>query len=98
MEGVVAVWVASCALRSCHMVSFSWLGSAWSAAVLVPYVVLLGTRRDRLGRMGLPTCMGELAGETIREEEIEHEAAIHPQRGRVRDWLTRRSPCRCGGR
>ena len=88
MEGVVAVWIAVvCLAVVVHVVS-SPVGLGLVGLVLVPYLVLLGVRRDRLRRLGLPARWASWLAEAISEEEIELEAAIHPRRGRARDSLT----------
>jgi Ca2+/Na+ antiporter len=49
--------------------------------------VVLGVRRDRLRRLGVPARWVSWLTEAIVEEELELEAAIHPQRGRAGDGI-----------
>jgi cation:H+ antiporter len=87
LEGVVALWVAG----TCLVVVFGLIspavGLAAGLAVLVPYLVVLGVRRDRLRRLGLPAAWLSWLTSAVEEEELELEAAIHPRRGRRADAL-----------
>src|SRR5262249_48880250 len=87
LEGVVAIWVAG----GCVAVVAGWLsaevGLVGVLLVLVPYIALLGVRHDRLRRIGLPAAWARWARSAVVEEELELEAAIHPQRGRSRDGV-----------
>jgi cation:H+ antiporter len=87
LEGVVAVWVAT----GCVAVVAGWIsasvGLVLALAVLVPYVVLLGVRHERLRRIGLPAAWARWLRAAVVEEERELEAAIHPPAGDARDGL-----------
>jgi cation:H+ antiporter len=61
------------------------IGLVAACVVLVPYLAASGLGRDRLGRLGLPERWVKWLATAIVEEEIELEAAIHPQRGHARD-------------
>ena len=54
-------------------------------AVLVPYVAVLGIRRERLFALRLPRTWTRWLAVAISEEELELEPAIHPGRGGARD-------------
>ena len=85
MEGTVALLVAGlCVLAVAGAVSPAG-GLAAIAAVLVPYLVVLGVSRARLRRLGLPRRWTEWLHEAVVEEETELEPAIHPRRGRLSD-------------
>ncbi|MHB8658741.1 MAG: hypothetical protein ACYC91_12445 [Solirubrobacteraceae bacterium] len=87
LEGVVAMWVAAV----CVIVVLAALSAAAGLiivlAVLVPYLLVLGIRHDRLQRLGLPPTWTRWLTRAITEEELELEAAIHPRRGGARDAL-----------
>ena len=85
LEGVVAVWIASvCVVVVVGLLSAA-AGLAMVLAVLVPYLVILGVRHERLGRWGLPAAWVRWLTGAVVEEELELEVAIHPRRGRARD-------------
>ena len=87
LEGVVALWIASV----CFAVVVGALTPAVALGlvlvVLVPYVLAPGLGRERLARLRLPSRWASWLTDAIVEEEVELDAAIHPQRGRVRDWI-----------
>ena len=87
LEGTVALWIASVCLAVVVGAVNPAVGLGLALAVLVPYVAALGLRRERLGRLGLPARWVRWLAEAIVEEEVELEAAIHPQRGRARDLI-----------
>ena len=61
LEAVVAVWVASvCAVVVVGLLSAA-AGLALVLAVLVPYLAVLGVRRERLGRCGTSRRVGAVA-------------------------------------
>jgi cation:H+ antiporter len=85
LEAAVALPIAAiCVLVVIGAVS-PVAGLLLAIAVLVPYVLLLGLRRDRLVRLGLPRGWTRWLMEAIHEEELELEGAIHPRRGGSRD-------------
>lgn len=85
LEGVVALWIAAV----CVAVVVGFLppavGLGLVLVVLGSYVFVLGVRRDRLRRIGLPARWVGWLTTAIVEEEVELEVAIHPRRGRPRD-------------
>lgn len=87
LEGVVAVWVAAVCVAVVAGPLSAAAGLAIVLTVLVPYLVILGVRRERLGRLGLPPAWVSWLTGAIAEEELELEAAIHPRRGHARDAI-----------
>ena len=87
LEGVVAVWVAAVCVAVVLGVLSAAVGLAMVLAVLVPYLVILGVRHERLGRLGLPPAWVRWLTSAIVEEELELEVAIHPRRGRTGDAI-----------
>jgi len=85
LEGVVALWVAAVCVAVVVGAVPAAAGLLIVLAVLVPYVVILGVRHDRLSRLGLPKAWARWLTSAIAEEEQELETAIHPRRGRARD-------------
>ncbi|MGH2872800.1 MAG: sodium:calcium antiporter [Solirubrobacteraceae bacterium] len=87
LEGAVALWIATvCVLAVTGLLSPA-AGLAIVLAVLVPYLVALGARPDRLARAGLPDRWARWLAQAILEEERELEPAIHPRPGGARDGL-----------
>jgi cation:H+ antiporter len=87
LEGVVAVWIAAVGVAVIVGALSAAVGLAMVLAVLVPYLVMLGVRRERLSRLGLPQSWVRWLTSAIGEEELELEAAIHPRRGGTRDTV-----------
>jgi cation:H+ antiporter len=87
LQGIVAVAIAAIAVAVVAGALPAAGGLGLSLAVLVPFVVLLGLRRERLGAVGLPPAWVDWLTEAIHEEEIELEEAIHPRMGRTADTL-----------
>ena len=87
LEGVVAMSIATVCLAVVVGVFSPAVGLVLVVAVLVPYLVVLGVPRDRLGRIGLPSAWVSWLTGAIVEEELELEVAIHPQRGRQVDGV-----------
>ncbi len=87
LEGVVAMSIATVCLAVVVGVFSPAVGLVLVVAVLVPYLVVLGVPRDRLGRIGLPSAWVSWLTDAIVEEELELEVAIHPQRGRQVDGV-----------
>ena len=81
LEGVVALWIAAV----CVAVVVGFLppavGLGLVLVVLGSYVIVLGVRRERLRRIGLPARWVGWLTIAIVEEEVELEVAIHPRRG-----------------
>ncbi len=85
LEGVVALWVAGAGVAVVVGALSAGAGLVIVLVVLVPHLVILGIRHDRLGRLGLPAAWVRWLREAIVEEELDLVAAIHPRRGRARD-------------
>jgi cation:H+ antiporter len=85
LEGVVALWVAAGCVAVVAGALSAVVGLVLVLAVLAPYVVVLGVRHDLLGRIGLPATWVSWLESAIVEEEL--ELALHPRRGRARDWI-----------
>ncbi len=87
LAGAVAVWIAAV----CVAVVLGWcsplVGLLLVLAVLGPYIVILGMRHERLGRLPLPDAWGSWLLAAVTEEELELEVAIKPGRGRGRDTV-----------
>ncbi len=60
-------------------------GLALTAVVLVPYLTLLGLRRDQIARLPLPPGWTAWLSRAVAEEELEIEAAVLPPPGDRRD-------------
>src|SRR4249920_3784365 len=74
LSGVPAVWVAAVCLLTV-------------AAVLAPYVAVLGMRRARMERLRLPAGWVRWLLAAVHEEETELAEAIRPRPGTWRDAL-----------
>jgi cation:H+ antiporter len=85
LEAAVALPIAAVCLIVVAGAISPAIGLVAASVVLVPYLAALGLRGDRLRRLGLPERWVHWLGTAIVEEEIELEAAIHPQRGHARD-------------
>ncbi len=87
LAGVPAVWVAAVCLLTVAGVVAPAAGLGLAAAVLVPYVALLGLRRARMQRLRLPARWVRWLVAAVHEEEAELAEAIRPRRGTWRDGL-----------
>jgi cation:H+ antiporter len=85
LEGVVAMWIAATCLAVVLGALAPALGLIAAIAILVPYLLLLGVRGERLTRLGLPPAWSGWLAEAVVEEERELEPAIHPRPGHARD-------------
>lgn len=81
LEGVVAVWIAVISLLTVNGVFPSAAGLALVVAVLLPYTVLVGSKRGRSGTGRLRTWISA----AIREEELELRPAMDHRRWRSVD-------------
>jgi cation:H+ antiporter len=87
LVGVPGLWVAAVCLLTVAGVIPPASGLLLTAAVLVPYTVLLGMRRARLEGLRLPASWTRWLAAAVHEEEIELAEAIRPRRGTWRDGL-----------
>jgi cation:H+ antiporter len=85
LEGGVALWIAAVAVLVVVGTLAPAVGLALVLALLVPYLVLLGVRPDRMRPSALPPGWVHWLREAVVEEEIELSEAIHPRRGNARD-------------
>lgn len=87
IEGAVAIWIAAVCVAAVIRALAPAVGLVLVLAVLAPYLVIVGVRHDRLGRLGLPEAWVRWLTSAVEEEEFELEAAIHPRRGEARDSI-----------
>ncbi|HWX75479.1 MAG TPA: hypothetical protein VNZ05_09240 [Solirubrobacteraceae bacterium] len=85
MNGAIALWVAAACLAVVLGGLSPLAGLLAACAAFVPYLVLLGVRRERMARLALPATWVRWLLAAVREEEVELEAAIHPPRASRRD-------------
>jgi cation:H+ antiporter len=85
LEGAIALPVAAICLVVVVGVVPAPVGLILAAAVLAPYVALLGVRGDRIARLPLPRAWARWLIRALAEEELEIEAAVHPAPGGRRD-------------
>jgi cation:H+ antiporter len=88
LGGAVGIWVAAVCLVLVFGLIPPAAGLAAVLAVLIPYVVVLGTGRARLGRLPLARRWKEWLADAVAEEEAELSEVIHPEHGRRRDVMT----------
>ncbi len=87
LGGAVALWIAASTLAVVTDACSPLAGLLLVTAVLVPYIVILAVRHERLARLRLPAPWTGWLIAAISEEELELEVAIHPRRGHARDAL-----------
>jgi cation:H+ antiporter len=85
LGGAVALWICAASLVVVTGACPPPWGLVAVLAVLGPYVVMLGVRRERLRRLRLPAAWTRWLLAAIHEEELELGVAIHPRRGHLRD-------------
>ena len=86
LGGVPGVWVAAVTLLTVTAVAPA-AGLVLTAAVLVPYVAVLGMSRARVENLRLPARWTRWLGAAVHEEETEVADAIRPPRGTWRDAI-----------
>ena len=84
LGGVPAVWVAAVTLLTVTVVTPA-AGLALIAVMFVPYVAVLGMRRDQLESLPLPARWIRWLVAAIHEEEAELAEAVRPRRGTWQD-------------
>jgi len=87
LGGVVGIWVAAVCLVMVLGLIPPGAGLAAVLAVLIPYLIVLGAGRARLGRLPLARRWEEWLAVAVSEEEAELSEVIHPRHGRRRDVL-----------
>jgi cation:H+ antiporter len=85
LGGVVGIWVAAICLVTTMGLIAPAAGLALALAALVPYIVILGAGRNRLGRVPVARRWEHWLAVAISEEEQELNEAIHPVKGRRPD-------------
>ena len=85
LGGFVAMWTAACCVATTTGAISTIVGLVLAGVVLVSYFLLLGIRRDALGRLPLPRRWIEWTTSAVSEEEMELVVAIRPPRGRPID-------------
>jgi cation:H+ antiporter len=85
LEGVIALTIAVLCVLVVIGALTPQAGLALAAVVLIPYVVVLGTRPERLARLRLPRRWTAWLTRAIHEEELELEGAIDESRPEARD-------------
>jgi len=88
LGGAVALWIATVCLITAEHVIGPTTGFGMALAVLVAYVLVLGSRRSGLRRLPLPSRWTSWVASAVDEEELELVVAIRPKRGTPRDALT----------
>jgi cation:H+ antiporter len=84
LGGVPAVWVAAVTLLTVTVVTPA-AGLALIVVVFVPYVAVLGMRRDQLESLPLPARWIRWLVAAIHEEEADLAEAVRPRRGTWQD-------------
>jgi len=87
LAGVPAVWIAAACLLTVAGIIPPAAGLALTAAILVPYVAVLGMRRARIERLRIPARWSRWLAAAVHEEESELAEVIRPRRGTWRDAI-----------
>jgi cation:H+ antiporter len=87
LGGVTALWVAVACLVTVAGAIPPAAGLAAVLAVLIPYLIVLGAGRARLGRLPVARRWESWLGAAISEEEQELNEVIRPPHGRPRDVI-----------
>jgi cation:H+ antiporter len=85
LGGFVAMWTAVCCVATTTGAISTIVGLVLAGVVLMSYFLLLGVRRDALGRLPLPRRWIEWTTSAVSEEEMDLVVAIRPPRGRPID-------------
>jgi cation:H+ antiporter len=85
LGGVVGIWVAVACLVTVLGLIPAAAGLAVVLAALIPYLIVLGAGRARLGRLPLARRWEAWLAVAVSEEEEELIEVIHPRHGRGRD-------------
>ena len=87
LSGLVAVWISvACLVVVVGLVS-PVVGLMVVFVVLLPYLAILGVRRERLAQGRYLRSWRTWLAAAVHEEELELEVAIHPRRGSRADVL-----------
>jgi cation:H+ antiporter len=85
LSGTVALWVALVCVLTVLGACSAIVGLVLVAVVLAPYLVVLGSKPDRLARLPLPDAWTRWLIAAVHEEELEIEEAVAARRGTWRD-------------
>jgi cation:H+ antiporter len=85
LGGFVEMWTAVCCVATTTGAISTIVGLVLAGVVLMSYFLLLGVRRDALGRLPLPRRWIEWTTSAVSEEEMDLVVAIRPPRGRPID-------------
>ncbi len=85
LSGAVGTWIAAMCLLAVLGALAPPAGLLAIAAVLVPYLIMLGMRPRQLARLPVSRAWTRWLTTAIHEQETELEEAIRPRRGSRRD-------------
>jgi cation:H+ antiporter len=85
LSGTVALWVALVCMLAVLGVCSAVVGLVLVTVVLAPYLVVLGSKPDRLARLPLPASWTRWLITAVHEEELEIDEAVAAPRGTWRD-------------
>jgi len=85
LAGLPGAWIAAVCVLTVAAVIPPAAGLALAAAVLVPYIAVLGMRRPRIERLRIPARWARWLAAAVHEEDAELAEAIRPRRGTWRD-------------
>jgi cation:H+ antiporter len=85
LSGTVTVWVALVCVLAVLGACSAPVGLVLVAVVLVPYLLVLGAKPERLARLPLPAAWMRWLTAAVHEEEAEIDEAVSARRGTWRD-------------
>ena len=85
LSGTVALWVALVCMLTVLGACSAIVGLVLVTVVLVPYVLVLGSKPARLARLPLPAAWTRWLTAAVHEEELEIDEAVAARRGTWRD-------------
>ncbi|HTJ68101.1 MAG TPA: hypothetical protein VL551_11275 [Actinospica sp.] len=85
LSGTVALWVALVCVLTVLGLCSAIVGLILVAVVLAPYLVVLGSKPERIARLPLPTAWTRWLTAAVHEEELEIDEAVTAPRGTWRD-------------
>ena len=85
LSGTVALWVALVCVLAVLGACSPIVGLVLVTLVLVPYLVVLGSRPERLAQLPLPAAWTRWLIAAVHEEELEIDEAVAAPRGTWRD-------------
>ena len=87
LSGTVAVWVAVVCMLTVLGTLAPISALVLVALVLVPYLLILGLRPQRLAALPIPAAWSQWLTTAVHEEEVEIEEAVSARRGTWRDGV-----------